>query len=192
METPCPPSTRSSKMQSEFFHLLTSLPSLSTFSARSGFFPAASFMSFQQCEFNFGWRPFKHPPSTTFSSFNAASKVFNKIERLKICHTRCHPSCCGSATSYFPPFSSCPPHPTLCSSTWITQWSPCVSYPHIFISSYPLYILFCSLSILRCSVHVLPPQHCPPLVGSWSQADPASPNQACRPQEVERQGGKFS
>ena len=141
METPCPRSTRSSKMQSEFFHLLTSLPSLSTFSARSGFFPAASFMSFQQCEFNFGWRPFKHPPSTTFSSFNATSKVFNKIERLKICHTRCHPPCCITlATSYFPPSSSCPP---------------------VF-----LHILFCSLPMLRCSVHVLPPQHCPPLVGS--------------------------
>ena len=94
METPCPPSTRSSKMQSEFFHLLTSLPSLSTSSSRSGFFPAASFMSFQQCEFNFGWRPFKHPPSTTFSSFNAASKVFYKIDRLKTCHTRCHPQWC--------------------------------------------------------------------------------------------------
>ena len=94
METPCPPSTRSSKMQSEFIHLLTSLPSLSTSSSRSGFFPAASFMSFQQCEFNFGWRPFKHPPSTTFSSFNAASKVFDKIDRLKTCHTRCHPQCC--------------------------------------------------------------------------------------------------
>ena len=35
-----------------------------------GFFPAASFMSFQQCEFNFGWRPFLHPPSSKFSVFN--------------------------------------------------------------------------------------------------------------------------
>ena len=35
-----------------------------------GFFPAASFMSFQQCEFNFGWRPFLHPPSSQFSVFN--------------------------------------------------------------------------------------------------------------------------
>ena len=185
METPCPPSTRSSKMQSEFIHLLTSLPSLSTSFSRLGFFPAASFMSFQQCEFNFGWRPFKHPPSTTFSSFNAASKVSNKIDKLKICHTRCHPPCCGSATSYSPPSSSCPPPPTLCSSTWIVLWTPCVLLR-------PLHILFCSLPIIRCSVHVLPPQHCPPLAGSWSQADPASPDQACRPQEVERQGGKFS
>ena len=32
-------------------------------------------MSFQQCEFNFGWRPFKHPPSSPFNSFNVASKV---------------------------------------------------------------------------------------------------------------------
>lgn len=46
-----------------------------SFVARSGFFPAASFMSFQQCEFNFGWRPFKHPPSSPFNSFNVASKV---------------------------------------------------------------------------------------------------------------------
>lgn len=43
--------------------------------ANSGFFPAASFMSFQQCEFNFGWRPFKHPPGTQFHSFNQVSEL---------------------------------------------------------------------------------------------------------------------
>ncbi|GAB1293489.1 RING finger and SPRY domain-containing protein 1 [Apodemus speciosus] len=36
----------------------------------SGFFAAASFMSYQQCEFNFGARPFKYPPSMKFSTFN--------------------------------------------------------------------------------------------------------------------------
>lgn len=41
--------------------------------ANSGFFPAASFMSFQQCEFNFGWRPFRHPPNRNFQSFNQMS-----------------------------------------------------------------------------------------------------------------------
>lgn len=37
---------------------------------RSGFFAAASFMSYQQCEFNFGAKPFRHPPSVKFSTFN--------------------------------------------------------------------------------------------------------------------------
>ncbi|XP_025068490.1 RING finger and SPRY domain-containing protein 1 isoform X1 [Alligator sinensis] len=39
-------------------------------SAISGFFAAASFMSYQQCEFNFGAKPFKYPPSARFSTFN--------------------------------------------------------------------------------------------------------------------------
>ncbi|XP_045192494.2 RING finger and SPRY domain-containing protein 1-like [Mercenaria mercenaria] len=39
--------------------------------ARSGFFAAASFMSYQQCEFNFGAKPFKHPPvDYDFKCFN--------------------------------------------------------------------------------------------------------------------------
>ncbi|XP_056638627.1 RING finger and SPRY domain-containing protein 1-like [Diorhabda sublineata] len=38
--------------------------------AKSGFFAAASFMSFQQCRFNFGAEPFKHPPNTDYSTFN--------------------------------------------------------------------------------------------------------------------------
>lgn len=38
---------------------------------RSGFFAAASFMSFQQCRFNFGAEPFKYPPTTlSFNNFN--------------------------------------------------------------------------------------------------------------------------
>ncbi|XP_006812624.1 RING finger and SPRY domain-containing protein 1-like [Saccoglossus kowalevskii] len=39
-------------------------------SASSEFFAAASFMSFQQCEFNFGMKPFRYPPSVPFDSFN--------------------------------------------------------------------------------------------------------------------------
>ncbi|XP_074974431.1 RING finger and SPRY domain-containing protein 1 isoform X2 [Caretta caretta] len=39
-------------------------------SAVSGFFAAASFMSYQQCEFNFGAKPFKYSPSIKFSTFN--------------------------------------------------------------------------------------------------------------------------
>ena len=44
-------------------------------SATSGFFPAASFMSFQQCRFNFGWRPFVPPPAAAFATFNTASAL---------------------------------------------------------------------------------------------------------------------
>lgn len=40
-------------------------------SAKEGFFAAASFMSFQQCRFNFGNEPFKYPPTNrNFRSFN--------------------------------------------------------------------------------------------------------------------------
>ncbi|CAD5122097.1 DgyrCDS10547 [Dimorphilus gyrociliatus] len=40
-------------------------------SATSGFFAAASFMSFQQCIFNFGSTPFKYPPPNChFQNFN--------------------------------------------------------------------------------------------------------------------------
>lgn len=37
---------------------------------RSGFFAAASFMSFQQCRFNFGSEPFRYPPLVPFRVFN--------------------------------------------------------------------------------------------------------------------------
>ena len=37
----------------------------------TGFFAAASFMSFQQCQFNFGASPFKFPPKDRhFQAFN--------------------------------------------------------------------------------------------------------------------------
>ncbi|CAG9763163.1 unnamed protein product [Ceutorhynchus assimilis] len=46
-------------------------PSVHVFTmAKHGFFAAASFMSFQQCRFNFGAEPFKFPPSVGFSTFN--------------------------------------------------------------------------------------------------------------------------
>ncbi|XP_032830644.2 RING finger and SPRY domain-containing protein 1 [Petromyzon marinus] len=50
-------------------------------SASSGFFAAASFMSYQQCEFNFGARPFKHPPAVRFSTFNECATL-NSQEKL--------------------------------------------------------------------------------------------------------------
>lgn len=49
---------------------------------RSGFFAAASFMSFQQCLFNFGNAPFKYPPTDReFQKFNdyATLKPEDKI-----------------------------------------------------------------------------------------------------------------
>ncbi|XP_021960066.1 RING finger and SPRY domain-containing protein 1 [Folsomia candida] len=43
---------------------------------KSGFFAAGSFMSFQQCEFNFGSRPFKFPPKGKhFKNFNQYAKL---------------------------------------------------------------------------------------------------------------------
>ena len=44
-------------------HIFTSTP-------KSGFFAAASFMSFQQCLFNFGSTPFKFPPKRKYQAFN--------------------------------------------------------------------------------------------------------------------------
>lgn len=38
--------------------------------AKTGFFAAASFMSFQHALFNFGREPFKYPPKIKFSTFN--------------------------------------------------------------------------------------------------------------------------
>ena len=38
---------------------------------QSGFFAAASFMSLNQCEFNFGAKPFQYPPQGEFSTFNS-------------------------------------------------------------------------------------------------------------------------
>lgn len=43
-----------------------------SFTYRDGFFAAASFMSFQQCRFNFGSQPFRYPPADrSFDHFNA-------------------------------------------------------------------------------------------------------------------------
>ncbi|XP_054165300.1 RING finger and SPRY domain-containing protein 1-like [Oppia nitens] len=39
--------------------------------AKNGYFAAASFMSYQQCLFNFGGTPFKYPPDLAFETFNA-------------------------------------------------------------------------------------------------------------------------
>lgn len=67
---------------------------------RRGFFPAASFMSFQHAMFNFGSEPFKYPPSTqrpykifNEHSFLAADKRVVlpkrvKFDRLKKCSIR--------------------------------------------------------------------------------------------------------
>lgn len=38
-------------------------------------YPAASFMSFQQCRFNFGAEPFRYPPKRTFNVFNDVGKL---------------------------------------------------------------------------------------------------------------------
>ena len=39
---------------------------------KTGFFAAASFMSLNQCEFNFGAKPFKFPPhNRQFKTFNS-------------------------------------------------------------------------------------------------------------------------
>ncbi|XP_055339242.1 RING finger and SPRY domain-containing protein 1-like [Paramacrobiotus metropolitanus] len=44
---------------------------------RNGFFAAASFMTYQQCEFNFGQRPFRYPPRDYehFQTFNQAGSL---------------------------------------------------------------------------------------------------------------------
>lgn len=55
---------------------------MSTIIFRSGFFAAASFMSFQQCLFNFGHIPFQYPPTDReFQKFNdyATLKPEDKI-----------------------------------------------------------------------------------------------------------------
>lgn len=48
--------------------------------SRTGFFAAASFMSFQQCRFNFGAEPFKYPPAdgVPFETFNAHGSIQDK------------------------------------------------------------------------------------------------------------------
>lgn len=55
-------------------------------SAKDGFFAAASFMSFQQCRFNFGNEPFRYPPAhRPFRRFNdyAVLKPQDKVSSWK-------------------------------------------------------------------------------------------------------------
>lgn len=57
-------------------------------SAKDGFFAAASFMSFQQCRFNFGAAPFVFPPKDRqFRSFNdhAQMKEQDKVRQTIYC-----------------------------------------------------------------------------------------------------------
>lgn len=43
---------------------------------RTGFFAAASFMTYQQCEFNFGQRPFRYPPREyDYQTFNSVGSL---------------------------------------------------------------------------------------------------------------------
>ncbi|GFY61450.1 RING finger and SPRY domain-containing protein 1 [Trichonephila inaurata madagascariensis] len=57
--------------------------------ARSGFFAAASFMSFQQCEFNFGRKPFKFPPSkVNFQCFNKCATLSDEEKIILPRHIR--------------------------------------------------------------------------------------------------------
>ena len=39
-------------------------------------------MSFQQCEFNFGWRPYKFPPEEDFKSFNDVCELSDEERRI--------------------------------------------------------------------------------------------------------------
>ncbi|CAN7992393.1 unnamed protein product [Ixodes hexagonus] len=57
--------------------------------AKSGFFAAASFMTFQQCEFNFGRSPFKFPPSgVEFSCFNSFAHLSEEDKVILPRHIR--------------------------------------------------------------------------------------------------------
>lgn len=57
--------------------------------AKSGFFAAASFMTFQQCEFNFGRSPFKFPPSgVQFSCFNSFAHLTEEDKVILPRHIR--------------------------------------------------------------------------------------------------------
>lgn len=48
-----------------------------------GYFAAASFMSYQQCEFNFGAKPFKYPPKgTLFKTFNDYGTMTDEEKKI--------------------------------------------------------------------------------------------------------------
>ncbi|KAI1307650.1 RING finger and SPRY domain-containing protein 1 [Halotydeus destructor] len=85
--------------------------------AKSGFFAAASFMSFQQATFNFGRHPFHYPPRIPFRTFNdqvgsmseTDSLVLPRHVRLKqlqsvVALENCCTICCdGAATMQLVP-----------------------------------------------------------------------------------------
>lgn len=51
--------------------------------ARTGFYAAASFMSFQECRFNFGASPYKYPPAgVEFRSFNDHGQLDDEQRRI--------------------------------------------------------------------------------------------------------------
>ncbi|GMT28716.1 hypothetical protein PFISCL1PPCAC_20013 [Pristionchus fissidentatus] len=58
-----------------------SQPFFSGLSQHDGIFAAASFMSFQQCIFNFGASPFRHSPSISFISFNEGGARLTQEEK---------------------------------------------------------------------------------------------------------------
>lgn len=80
-------------------------------SAKEGFFAAASFMSFQQCRFNFGNEPFKHPPKhRNYRSFNdyavlksqdkVSFECFHEQPQITLNFSRVCPDC--SSTPFVP------------------------------------------------------------------------------------------
>ncbi|KAF8368289.1 hypothetical protein PRIPAC_86118 [Pristionchus pacificus] len=59
----------------------SSLSFFSRLSPSDGIFAAASFMSFQQCIFNFGASPFRYPPRKKFISFNEGGARLTQEEK---------------------------------------------------------------------------------------------------------------
>lgn len=60
-------------------------------------FPAASFMSFQQCKFNFGAEPFRYPPKRFFNVFNDVGKL-KPQDKVRV---NLHPEIFDLAHRYF-------------------------------------------------------------------------------------------
>ncbi|XP_059477899.1 RING finger and SPRY domain-containing protein 1-like [Neocloeon triangulifer] len=87
-------------------------------SSRSGFFAAASFMSFQQCKFNFGSSPFKYPPKDRkFAKFNDHAHLDAEDKKILPRHIRLEQLCKLSVRD-----DSC----TLCFDDFATvQLTPC-------------------------------------------------------------------
>lgn len=46
------------------------------------YFPAASFMAFQQCEFNFGHKPFRYPPPDGTKALNEHGKLTDEEKKV--------------------------------------------------------------------------------------------------------------